>query len=263
MIAVRNWQRFQHYKDRSPPWIKLYRSLMDNPDWARLEDSAARLLVELWLLASEYENGEIQLSTVDLQWRLRKQDAGTVLDNLQQLIKHGFIESDEITIDGVREQDASNVLYQRERGEAEGETEKRQKQSEKLCAFEKEFSTFWDRYPLKVGKKAALKAYQARRRSGVTAEEILEGLSKYLAYKTATAERHHNPATFLGPNEWFREAWDVPAAKRAMDGGNGRPENEPVLDKKFTRPFEPVITERKRGAEGDGGNVQIHLPEGP
>jgi DNA-binding NarL/FixJ family response regulator len=28
--SVKNFERFQHYKDRSPPWIKLYNELLDD-----------------------------------------------------------------------------------------------------------------------------------------------------------------------------------------------------------------------------------------
>ena len=128
-----------------------------------------------------------------------------------------------------------------------------------MCDFEGEFSTFWTRYPLKVGKKAALKAYQARRRAGATAEEILEGLTRYLAFKKATGERHHNPATFLGPNEWVREPWTIPEAEAAPERkGNG----EILVDGKFKRVWKPEIRERQVAASAGGrsGNLAIKLP---
>lgn len=52
-MKIKNWHKFQHFKDRKPPWIKLYKDLLDNPDWFSLKDKDARLLVHLWLLASE------------------------------------------------------------------------------------------------------------------------------------------------------------------------------------------------------------------
>jgi len=110
--------------------------------------------------------------------------------------------------------------------------------------FEHEFSTFWERYPLKVGRKAALKAYQTRRRAGATAEEILAGLSRYLAYKEARQERHHNPATFLGPNEWFREPWTVQENDLARGREKRRQDEEPVLDPKFRGEWTPISQER-------------------
>lgn len=35
-IIVRNWDRFQHYKDRDPPWIKDYTEQLDDPAYLEL-----------------------------------------------------------------------------------------------------------------------------------------------------------------------------------------------------------------------------------
>jgi len=50
---VNNWEKFQHFKDRRPPWIKLYRDLLDCPDFHALSGESAKVLTMLWLLASE------------------------------------------------------------------------------------------------------------------------------------------------------------------------------------------------------------------
>ena len=51
-MRIKNWERFQHFKDRRPPWIKLYRELLDDPDWHDLAGDDAKFLVMLWLIAS-------------------------------------------------------------------------------------------------------------------------------------------------------------------------------------------------------------------
>ena len=50
---IKNWHQFQHFSNRRPPWIKLYRDLLDDPDWHALEPEMAKRLVALWLIASE------------------------------------------------------------------------------------------------------------------------------------------------------------------------------------------------------------------
>ena len=35
VITPNNWGELQHYKDRSPPWIKLHKKLLDNFEWDR------------------------------------------------------------------------------------------------------------------------------------------------------------------------------------------------------------------------------------
>ena len=56
-FSVRNFERFQHYKDRSPPWIKLYNELLDDYRFAVLPDASKWHLVAIWLLASRSDNG--------------------------------------------------------------------------------------------------------------------------------------------------------------------------------------------------------------
>jgi hypothetical protein len=51
--VVKNWGKFQHFKDRKPPWIKLYRDILDDPEWFDLSGNDAKALVMLWLIASE------------------------------------------------------------------------------------------------------------------------------------------------------------------------------------------------------------------
>lgn len=51
-IVVPNWERFQHYSDRTPPWIKLYLELNHKQEWLDLTDGARGLLVRIWLLTA-------------------------------------------------------------------------------------------------------------------------------------------------------------------------------------------------------------------
>lgn len=49
---IRNWERFQHYKDRAPPWIKLHFELLASEDWVMLDDASKLLAVVCMLVAS-------------------------------------------------------------------------------------------------------------------------------------------------------------------------------------------------------------------
>lgn len=68
-LRIKNWEKFQHYKERRPLWIKLYRDLLDDKDWDDLPAPAAKALVMLWLIASE-EDGYLPDSRT-LAFRLR------------------------------------------------------------------------------------------------------------------------------------------------------------------------------------------------
>lgn len=71
MITPKNWQEFQHYKDRKPAWIKLHRSLLDDYEFSRLPVASRALAPLLWLLASEYEDGIIPCTEEELAFRFR------------------------------------------------------------------------------------------------------------------------------------------------------------------------------------------------
>src|SRR5437016_12634195 len=69
LARIRNWKKFQHYTRRRPPWIKLYREILDDKQWHELSGESAKGLIMLWLIASE-NNGELPDSKT-LAFRLR------------------------------------------------------------------------------------------------------------------------------------------------------------------------------------------------
>jgi hypothetical protein len=122
-ITPKNWTSFQHYKNRRPPWIKLYRGLIDDMHFQRLPVASRALAPCLWLLASDYQDGVIEMSVEEIAFRLRF-DVKEINQGLKPLIDNGFF----IVLDECNH-DASNVLASRlqhaipER-ETERETEK-------------------------------------------------------------------------------------------------------------------------------------------
>lgn len=110
---VKNWAAFQHYKDRSPPWIKLHRALLDDFAFTSLPLASKALAPLIWLLAAETQDGTVSLDAGWLAWRLRI-DVTDVEQGLSPLIARGFLIPD------------SKPLAKRKRSaipETEGETE--------------------------------------------------------------------------------------------------------------------------------------------
>lgn len=85
-FSVKNFEKFQHYKDRSPPWIKLYNELLDDYEFGLLPDASKMHLVAIWLLASRSENK----IPYDPEWVARRINA-TEPVNLELLGSKGFI----------------------------------------------------------------------------------------------------------------------------------------------------------------------------
>jgi hypothetical protein len=122
IIRPRNWSTFQHYKTRRPPWIKLYRALLDDFEFQRLPLASKALAPMLWLLASEAERGEIDADVPRLAFRLRMTES-EVSAGLTPLLDSQFFEC---------VQDASKPLapsMQPACSERETEGEKRQRET--------------------------------------------------------------------------------------------------------------------------------------
>lgn len=95
-IAVADFDRLQHYKDRNPPWIKLYNDLLDSYDFTRLQDASKWLAIGIMLLASRMQN---QIPA-DPKWIAQRLGC-TEAVNLQPLIDIGFILAGQDAIDAL------------------------------------------------------------------------------------------------------------------------------------------------------------------
>ena len=119
---IKNFDRLQHYKDRSPPWIKLYNGLLDDYDFGRLPDASKAHLLAIGLLASRHSNK----LPLDADW-LGKRINATEPVNLKALILSGFV---------VPDQQCSSLLascLQPAIPETETETQVRDRE-ESICA---------------------------------------------------------------------------------------------------------------------------------
>lgn len=97
-LSPKNWDEFQHYKKRNPPWIRLYNRLLNDYKFHRLHVASRALAPMLWLLASEFENGEITASPEEIVFRLR-QPGTEILSALLDLVAAGFFAADQEFID--------------------------------------------------------------------------------------------------------------------------------------------------------------------
>jgi hypothetical protein len=92
VLRVKSWSDFQHYKDRSPAWIKLHRTLLDNIDFYKLSDCAGRTLVLLWLIASENDGRVPEIK--EAAWRLRMSPE-KMTSIYEELTSGGFVVNEE------------------------------------------------------------------------------------------------------------------------------------------------------------------------
>jgi hypothetical protein len=182
---IKNFDKFQHYKDRSPPWIKLHAELLSSRTWVSLDDAGRVLAVASMVLASRTDNK----IPADPGYLRRVAYLNGPVD-LAPLLKIGFIEL--IEENGELQADASKVL-------AAARPEKRRDRAEKekkiLGASAPEFALFWLAYPSRGShpnpKKPALLKFNAAVTRGVDPQKIIAG-AKALAISSRGTDQKFN-----------------------------------------------------------------------
>lgn len=194
-FKVKNFEQFQHYKDRSPPWIKLYNELLDNYEFACLRDASKLHLVMIWLLASRSNND----LPYDPEW-VRKRINATDKVDLDALAEAGFIiVNQELPLP---EQDASNQLADSKQSaipEKEGE---REAETDKRSTVVDRFHEFFSIYPKKVKKKPAHKIWKSKKLNGL-ADILIEDVATRIKQDHRWLEGFiPDPTTYLNQERW-------------------------------------------------------------
>lgn len=128
-ITPKDWGTFQQYKDREPKWIKLHRTLLNNYDWHCMPDLARAVGPMLWLLASEFNDGEIVRTPDEIAFRLHMRGAD-LAEAIKHLVAREFFEADDemkvacgISVQNRTENSTETVQNRTTEREGESETE--------------------------------------------------------------------------------------------------------------------------------------------
>jgi len=209
-VRIKNFSKFQHFKDRSPPWVKLYRDILDDPDWHELEGESAKILVALWLIASEDPEKAGSLPDArKLCFRLRVQES--VLNKALSRLSH-WLERDDIELISDRYQlDAPEE--RRDRGETDTCSPSASESADDG------FASFWGQYPKKVAKPAAEKAWKKARPDLDIVLKAIAAQASSDAWRKDSGQFIPNPATWINQRRWEDELPQL-AAQQATDPGN-------------------------------------------
>lgn len=214
-FSVKNFERFQHYKDRSPPWIKLYNELLDDYEFGRLPDASKFHLVAIWLLASRSENK----IPYDPAWVAKRIDANQPVD-LMLLAARGFIVVDqELQNAGHSASTPQAECLSREEGQVQDIVEDIEQKNlsdrnpNPIIPFPKRatpsldgFDEFWSICPLKKSKAAALKAWPKAIATGASPTEITAAMRRYAIERAGQDPRYtKHPSTWLNGGCWADE----------------------------------------------------------
>ena len=115
-LSVKNWETFQHYKERTPPWIKLHRDLLRDYTFSCLQDASKLHLMLIWLLASQLDNK----IPADAEF-IRKQIGVSGEIDFNELISKGFLIDDSGLLAGRKQ-----VAILETETETETETDKKE-----------------------------------------------------------------------------------------------------------------------------------------
>ena len=191
-------------------WIKLDDTLPNNPKILPLGDRAFRLYIEGLCYANQYlTDGFLANAVVDrldpelanielIEAGLWKQADGGF--QIHDYTKH---QSSRRDVQDKRDQVRDRVTRYREKSNTDvtlPETEYRIQNTDTEA-----FNAFWSAYPLKVGKGAALKAYQKALRRA-SADEILSGVCRYATDPNRKPGFTAHASTWLNADRWQDEA---------------------------------------------------------
>jgi len=87
-LRIRNLEKYQHYKDRRPTWVKLYQDVLEDLAFTRLQDASKAHAMLLILIASRYDNKFPN----DAQWLARAVHATEPVD-VEALLSAGWLET--------------------------------------------------------------------------------------------------------------------------------------------------------------------------
>jgi hypothetical protein len=215
MLRIRNWKQFQHYKNLGgrPRWIKLYHKLMEDKQWHDLSGDAAKGLVMLWLIASE-AGGDLP-SIPDLAFRMRISENRVIalLSDCSHWIETGPIATLEQLYSDSREPLEQNRIEEKRIEEEKNKISCASKSDARLGS--PEFLSFWDSYPRKEGRKAALRIW-VKKNLDSQLGEVLAGLEAW--------NKARKPEFMPYAQGWLnQEAWkEIPL----RGGGENKIDNE-------------------------------------
>ena len=241
-VQVRNWERFQHYRDRSPKWIKVYGSLLDDYDFSALDDADKYHLVGIWLLASRLDNK----IPADPAWIATKLSATTPVDLAH--LRKWLVSLDGTELSECVEQNRSMLLAEPEHVASPEKRERRvrgREEREDQCPtlakpehvasrtgaepeqsapdlfdasphkppsrsdiIRERFARFWAEYPRKTGKGAAENSWMKLTPSEELTHAILASVCAHKRTEQWTRDGGQYipyPATWLNQRRWEDE----------------------------------------------------------
>lgn len=231
-IRICQWDEFQHYKDRDPPWIKLHRKLLTSETWVTLDDASRVLAVALMLLAAgtdnkipanpEYLTRVAYLNSAP-DWRPLVNVR--FIDLIDENGKPLATASTPIATDTECSSEERQIRSDQRRSDTSAAAPPARKVSRETSTDPDWWLDFKLAYPNRAGDpnwRGAHKAANARISEGHDPRDFLDGAKRYARFCEGTGklgtEFVQQASTFLGPRKPFLLPWIPPTEpENAMD----------------------------------------------
>ncbi len=176
-LSVVEFDELQHYKHRSPPWIKLYARLWENPNFEILSDINKAHYLGICVLASKHNN-KIPLN---ISWIERHISATNPL-NLTELIASGLLAQSGRYASEALDDCKQNALSEREteKRESRVETDTMAIPSPVVLKYSVHFEEFWRQSTRRGSKVEAYREWGKLRTPQDKYPEILKGMADWM-----------------------------------------------------------------------------------
>ncbi len=241
---IANWAQYQHYKKRSPPWVKLYFDLLSSETWITGDDKTRCLMIAC-ILAASRNDGNVPANPAYIQKIAHLNSA----PDFNPLVLNGFLAASNALAECV--QDASNVLDTLSLSlSLNTPEEKREKKNTRdrdaSAALADGFSEFYAAYPRKTARAAAEKAWKKLAPDNELRLVIMSALKWQAALPDWTKDGGQYapyPATYLNNRRWEDE--------RPGGGGAAPPRQPDLRPNRNLRVWEiPIPDDRRWECEG-------------
>ena len=152
---IANWGQYQHYKKRSPPWVKLYFDLLSSETWVTGDDKTRCLMIAC-ILAASRNDGDVPADPM----YLKKIAHLNSTPDFKPLMLNGFLVASNALAECVH--DASGTLatlsLSLSSGDVVSEREEKPRERDRDASkmLADRFARFWAVVTKKVGKAQSL-----------------------------------------------------------------------------------------------------------
>jgi hypothetical protein len=238
LYKIKNWEKFQHYKDRNPPWIKLHCELMHSEDWVVLSDASKLLLIVCMMVGSK-DQGNVPNNPAYIK-RVGYLDK---LPDFKPLLECGFLievlADDTYCNQSVAPSVSVSVSLSVSDSVVKDSKLNRKEDFEKLWAA-------WQPYDMGKGNKAKAADSFSKTMGLVNLSTLIERAGQYTEHCKRTRCKTQHVVTWLNQRGWETEY------SQADENVAEKPENKSFSKSAGPAPFVPTIRMKKADASPDG-----------